>query len=346
MKAFIGKPIEGLPIVDVLHPNFGITESDHIGYYRVLVHEEIFHLVDRPEDADCLIFPHNLNSIKDNSSYIRSFEDISLRLKKKILVFFPGDSDEPVEIKNCIVFRNSQYKGKAARNEIMMPGYVSDLSISLDIAAIDKKRDIPVIGFCGWADFKTKIEYIKYALKTLVMRIRLFFGKGFDKTRIKGIWWRRKIINMLRGSRLCGTDFIIRKSYSGANRTMIGDPLKLRQEYIENILNSDLSLCIKGDGNFSTRFFEVLSLGKIPLFIDTDCILPLEDIIDYSSFMVRVDWKDIGLLDKIALDWYKGISDARFKEMQALSRRAFEEKLGFESFIKYVFESGYIDRYF
>lgn len=48
---------------------------------------------------------------------------------------------------------------------------------------------------------------------------------------------------------------------------------------ITDIQNADFILSVKGDGSFFCRFYEALSLGRIPFFIDTDCILPFENMI-------------------------------------------------------------------
>jgi len=100
--------------------------------------------------------------------------------------------------------------------------------------------------------------------------------------------------------------------------------------------NSDFALSIKGDGNFSLRFFEALSLGRIPLFVNTDCVLPLENIIDYKKFVVFVDHKDIKRIDVILSDFYKNLSDDDFVEMQKQAREAFEKYLRIDSFFKLI----------
>ena len=55
---------------------------------------------------------------------------------------------------------------------------------------------------------------------------------------------------------------------------------------IYSVINSEYTLCYRGAANYSLRFYESLCLGRIPLFINTDCMLPFED---------RVHWKDVCL---------------------------------------------------
>jgi hypothetical protein len=39
--------------------------------------------------------------------------------------------------------------------------------------------------------------------------------------------------------------------------------------------------------------YEALALGRIPVFVDPDCILPFHDRIDWRSYAVWVDARDI-----------------------------------------------------
>jgi hypothetical protein len=67
-------------------------------------------------------------------------------------------------------------------------------------------------------------------------------------------------------------------------------------EFDDNLRSATYALCVRGTGNFSARFYEALSFGRVPLFVDTDCVLPLEDLIDWRT---RTVWVDAGDLDSI-----------------------------------------------
>jgi hypothetical protein len=63
------------------------------------------------------------------------------------------------------------------------------------------------------------------------------------------------------------TNFILRdKWFNGAyedgrlNRARMDES---RREYVENMFGSDYVLCTRGSGNFSIRFYETLSSGRI-----------------------------------------------------------------------------------
>ena len=107
-------------------------------------------------------------------------------------------------------------------------------------------------------------------------------------------------------------------------------------DFITNLRESDYALCVKGDENASFRFYEALSMGRIPLLLDTECVLPLQDIIDYRSFCVIVDWRDADRIGEKLLAFHEQVSAEEFEAMQRRAREAFVEYLRMDSFTPYL----------
>ena len=55
-----------------------------------------------------------------------------------------------------------------------------------------------------------------------------------------------------------------------------------------SIENSETVLCPRGTGQNSARFFQTMALGRIPVLIGDDCVLPFEEVIDYSKAIFRI----------------------------------------------------------
>jgi hypothetical protein len=66
-----------------------------------------------------------------------------------------------------------------------------------------------------------------------------------------------------------------------------------REQYARNMLTCDYALVARGRGNFSFRLYEAMSVGAIPVFIDTDCRLPFDDVIPYRQLFVWVPASDV-----------------------------------------------------
>lgn len=74
---------------------------------------------------------------------------------------------------------------------------------------------------------------------------------------------------------------------------------EMERNYYGLIEMSKFILCPKGYGTNSIRFFEAMSHGRIPVLISDNTKLPLENEIDYNSFIVRVAEKEIQDLPEI-----------------------------------------------
>ena len=68
--------------------------------------------------------------------------------------------------------------------------------------------------------------------------------------------------------------------------------------FFQNISDTDYTICIRGTGNFSQRLYEVLAFGRIPIFIDTDSILPYDEIINWRDYCVWVKPDELGVVTR------------------------------------------------
>jgi len=72
------------------------------------------------------------------------------------------------------------------------------------------------------------------------------------------------------------------------------------KEFIDISQRSEFCLCPRGYGKQSFRFYEVMQLGSIPIFVYDEEWLPFKKYIDWNEFSVLVEEKDIPTLkDKL-----------------------------------------------
>lgn len=291
-------------------------------------------LVSQIDQADYILIPQAVTVLTPAvRAYLDQVRSLASQSGKKIIVFIGGDLSHNIFIDDMIVLKGSQYGQLKRPNEIIVPPLVEDLSPEANQpwaggVKFRTKSDQPVVGFCGWAAPAGFAGWLKYWLKNL-FTFRAVFKKG--------LYFRRRALAVLKRSNLIKTNFIIRRSFSGNLKTVGGDPKKLRQEYIDNILNSDFILAPKGDGNFSLRFYETLSAGRIPVLIDTDCVLPLESEINYDEVMVRVPYQNLNQADKLISDWYEQLSPTDWVAKQRAARELFAAKLRYDQFFNLLF---------
>ena len=169
----------------------------------------------------------------------------------------------------------------------------------------------------SWQKFKYNLHYSKY----------------YPGPLIPPTYLRKKILDILDKTDTVSTEFIRRDQYQGGSINKNGAYMDLlRQEFYKNIDNTDYTLCIRGTGNFSARFYETLALGRIPIFINTDCILPFNDVIDWEKHVIWIERYEIPYIDEKIIDFHNGKTRDSFKQLQNENRQLWEEYFNFASF--------------
>jgi len=110
-------------------------------------------------------------------------------------------------------------------------------------------------------------------------------------------------------------DFIINNSWGN-----LDDPLK----FFKNIKNNLYGLCVRGGGNFSFRLGEFLMMGRIPILIDTDCILPFPDLIPYDTNFIRIPIEKIDDMVNIIEKYHESHTEEELIQIQKENRAIWE----------------------
>ena len=80
---------------------------------------------------------------------------------------------------------------------------------------------------------------------------------------ISGMTLREKCLKAFKQNTNLATQIIVRKR----KESNYISKQQYRFEYWNNMLSSPFILCIRGNGNFSVRFYETLALGRIPVLL-------------------------------------------------------------------------------
>lgn len=291
-----------------------------------------------PKEAQYILAPHSVRRMDEKGTkYVADMHAYAAQYGKPLIIFTGGDLQHDVFIDDAIVLKGSQYRPLLRQNEILMPGFTEDLIDTWPVT-IRNKSERPVVGFCGYADINTALGWAKLYLRNAQLDAQaLVTGNRSVRAHKRGIYFRRKAMWLLESDPRIDTRFIVRKTFSGNKKLISVDPARARQEYLENMRDCDLALTPKGDGNFSTRFLKALAFGRIPILVDTDMVLPLEDVIDYSTCVLRVPYTELARLPDIVADFYASLSNEQFIEMQHQARRVFAQYLRSDSFFNYLF---------
>lgn len=293
-----------------------------------------FVFVDSIEECDFVVMPKSITRVSPARAAIEKGKNLAAQYGKQLIMFYYGDRSDREHVPGVIAFKWAAHAFDKLPTEVITPVFFPDLATERPVKWRNK-GEVPTVGFCGYADFTHVKTALKYHVQNgLINVVSLATNKPYLKTHKRGLYFRRKSMRVLARDPRINTQFIVRPAfYNQVNAPQ----QQIRNEYLDNLQNADFVLAPRGDTNTSTRFFEALSLGQIPILIDTECVLPLEKYIDYDSFILRVPHTEMHLLPEYVLEFYRSLSNEEFIAMQQRARAAYEQFLEVGPFFNYVF---------
>lgn len=302
--------------------------------------EKDFEFTDTIEDADLVILTMAWNyyvKTEQTELAIRFIKECNA-LDKKVLAVNAEDFGMRVPYsENLIILRYGGYKSKFSKNEYVFPPFIKDpLSTYFERETIIERPYLPkaVIGFCGLAN-PSLINASKEIIKTSLRNLRFYLGVSIQEPQhlFSTSLLRASVLNDLQEFAKVNSNFILRKKYRAGIKTNKGTH-KTTLEFYDNIRDSDYVVCVRGAGNFSIRFYETLAMGRIPIFIDTDCALPFDDEIDWKKHVVWVDYKELHRVAEIVTDFHLALSEKDFIDLQLANRKLWEDRLTLRGFFE------------
>ena len=289
---------------------------------------ENFFTISPIEESDLAIFPIPWEQVVVDKSRFEAFEIFYEKAQDyavPVVIFFLSDSDRPISIKNTMIFRTSLNRSTKKNNEFALPAWEENIVENYFSGELQlrKKETRPCLGFTGYAPERSYIRDIYNWAEVI------FGFKSPNKGSFSDV--RSEAIKVLLKSDLINNHFLLRDVFWGTQEDA-QKRKKEKEEFIANMINNDYILCARGGGNFSYRFYETLSCGRIPLFINTDCVLPYDFEIDYKNYCVWVEDYEIYQTDKILHNFHDTLSEENFLSLQHNCRRLWQDYLSPEGF--------------
>ena len=307
--------------------------------FKCLEEDPIIDLTDQLDASDFILLPIDYSFIVKlpTKSFLNHYIKASEDTKKPIIISYFGDSTEDVKINRSIILRHSKYRNELKKNEIICPPLISNLTSEKKFKFIKNPKHIS-IGFVGHA-LKENNPVLRFGKRDYVYN---FLGLFNDKYSVKqsGLFFRQKSIDSLLADDEIICDFKLR-DFWGRGRPMWskGISLEVRNDFLNNIDANLFNLAVKGAGNYSFRFFEILSAGRIPLLIDTLCALPASNIINYADFCVIVDFKDIKNTSSILKSWFYSKTPEQILNAQIQAKQVYKDFIDFRPFMSHIFKN-------
>ncbi|WP_438481975.1 exostosin domain-containing protein [Oleiharenicola lentus] len=304
---------------------------------------EAYTLVEALADSDVVVLSISWKATRQNLG-ARVFANEEIRAAglagKQIVIFFDSDHDEEIDWPtHAIVFRFSIYADTCRTNEFAIPTFSQDfLAEHYDgTLATRAKTSTPSVSFCGYAPplgGKFSIRSLKESARYLAYRLKLL------KSRRRWIAHAPRVqaIRTLRRARSVDCRFVVRKEFAFNQWGVLqpgGSPdsaKQQRQQFLDNLDDADYALCTRGLANCSIRFYEALSLGRLPLFVNTRCVLPYDWLVDWKKIGLWVDARDLPRIGEILRAHYARLTPESFVAQQHAARALFEKWIRPENF--------------
>ena len=272
-------------------------------YFDNNIPYNIQHLIQYyPFEMSCLEDCDYIISCKFNEGNINTTQKIQnslnsyVNIPKKVIVFLISDFADDFTIPYNVLLFRTSIYKSTKKFNEFLLPYIWENFLSTEFITLEKSN-YPIVGFCGRVD--------KY---------------------------REKLINMIKQDEYIKCNFILKQKFWG------GDPhnTQLVNDFRTNIEQSHFTICNRGNGNYAMRFYQTLSLGRIPVLVDYDHIFPFEN---------EIPWNDICIIGKNEQDVINKIKKW-WKEKDILSihkkcRTIFENYLCNKTFFTKIMEGFY-----
>jgi hypothetical protein len=287
--------------------------------------ESCFEKVSDPKNADFIFIPvplSELNGTQEGMDIIAFHREISILFHKPLLLVSDADLLFDPGFKDVILLTPGAYKSMG--NQVSLPALLPNDPLEKWFHGefkIIEKFDRVSVGFCGQATsnflktVKDHLQYLGLNAMKVIGRSRYLHIPYFMAASE-----RAALLSSLENSNLVQTDFLKRERYKGGAKSD-QDQKRLEYEFFKNIYDNLFTICMRGFGNYSVRFFQTLAMGRIPVVIETDSILPFESQIDYREICVVVPYKDRFKADQYIINFINSYSESELKVIQKRCRQ-------------------------
>jgi hypothetical protein len=328
-----------LPLVPLLQA-IGCRRTEHDTWWEqhapggdavVALHHE---LVDDPGQADAVVVPLDWYWVRGPSWASRPDRRLARRLAEvvelgtqhnvPVVIFFTGDrSSDRVALDGAVVFREGGYRSRSRALDRSMPAFVDDLvTTHLGSAVLIDRPSRPTVGFCGLAARRTSAG--DRSREAAALALSLAYNRTAQPSQYTGENLRCDAMDALQRHHGVETDFIVRTKSVFFGQT---DTADVRTQFVDNMVANAYTLCIRGSGNYSYRLYEAMSMGRIPVIVDTDLALPRDDVIPWSEIAVWAAADQVDRLGDVVEAFHERLSPGDFVDLQHRLRQIWLDHL-------------------
>ena len=290
-----------------------------------------YQIVDDLDVCDVAIFPADVGQffLRAQEQAVYDFVAEANRHGIPIWLFSGNDLGLTLPFEGTKTFRWGGFHSRLPDSSVVMPSFIEDpykSHLDGDFTPLHKPA-APEIGFVGHA----RSGLLKYC-KEFIVHYRSYERKlvkasaADDQPFYPSGGRRANYLKILSRDRRLRCNFVLRNRYMAGAKSD-ADKQRTRLEFYENMERHLYTLCMRGVGNFSVRFYETLATGRIPILVDTDCRLPLHKQIDWHRHAVIIDEKEVRNLPDHLVSFHESKTEEQMVAIQVANRRLWQKTL-------------------
>lgn len=255
---------------------------------------EKFSLVKNAENADWILIPVFITELLNQKgrSLIRNASEIAKKVGKPFGLYSNSDFIVDVEVDNAYLFTAGAYQSKSFQIGIpaTLPGDPYKKWIGAKWEALPYSAR-PSVGFCGQATTQP-LKALKDLYTFSVAKIKNKLGLTLSNPGpvFLPAFQRATLLKYFEKESRFTTEFILRNQYKGGAITSAQNA-QVEKDFYQNINSTLFTVCLRGMGNYSVRFFQTLAMGRIPILIDTDCKIPFQEFNQLDRFIPIIPYE-------------------------------------------------------
>ncbi len=288
---------------------------------------EVCYFDDLSEAGRIIIIPHNLKEyLRLNTvNKVLEFSRMCIKNNKFVVAHNLGS----VQINPSyfsIQFRtnNTEENDKS----VTIPNWLYDLGHHPNLPSLKN----PLVGFTGNVEYQSRLNSVAKHIQLPEGWVNyLAYSRNLDEQlnmagkQVIARYVRQKLLSQLLSFNR------IKVNILGRTIAFFSAPLKIRRkmqlEYQSNIVNNIYSIVIRGDGQGFFQLYEIMSVGRIPIIIDTNVALPPLSKLRWTDFALIVPFHQLKMLEDRIIKFHQTHSEQALRTKCQMARQAYEELL-------------------
>jgi hypothetical protein len=303
-------------------------------------------VLDSLESADVAVLPFDLEGCRGNRQMYARAEHLAAQAHsagKVVLAFCRGDVEFAPPGPNCVVLRTSASSKSLGPRDVMMPAWVADPASRIDLA-VRPWTATPTVNFVGFAyplgvDFggpaTTALRWTKALARASATSVGLITHQG--QSGHNPLYLQRAAaVAALRVARGVDSDIVLRQAMTYLDvESREADVLHL--DYLRRMSDSDYTLAVRGEGNYSFRLYESLAVGRPVVSVRTGDVRPCAKDVPWDVIAIDVALQRLSRLGPAVRNSHRS-HQRDWSEVQELCRRSWVESLSAPGYFRRLAE--------